>query len=607
MSIKLKLAIMFLGVAIIPTLFVSILTFNNYQHSLEATHLEQMWNISVFKTNDIETHFNRLKIELGIMQGSYVIRKGLPGLGKFVDEPSSTEFSDSIKMLDEQLPKANSLLGLVDIMLVCPDGRIVYSSNLRHRPEEIGKRLPELKMKAFEDNKNGPSVSEIFPSKLESNRPGMLITTPVYEPENVLAGVLVFETDIESTCKMIGDMAEVGQTGEILLGRKEGDKVIFLSSLKYDHGTASTRAIRIGDRIGVPIQLAVQGRNGAGQSIDYRGEDVLAAWRYIPSLDLGVVAKIDTREAFADAVNLRNLAMTILVLVSLLAGIIAFSVAKSISGPISALKKGVEIIGHGNLDYKVATDSKDEIGQLSREFETMTGNLKKVTDSRDFERRRLHQVLDSLPAYVVLLTPDYHVAFANRFFEDRFGKAGGRRCYEYLYQRDIPCESCETLKALKTNAPHRWNWIGPDGRSYEVSDFPFSDTDGSPLVLEMGIDVTERKRAEVELLKYRNNLETLVSERTSQLKIVNDNLQVEIEERRRAEKKILIEIEERKRAEKEAQEHVQELSRFNKTMVDRELRMMELKKQINEFCIKTGEPERYGLDEIKQVNDGNAQ
>ena len=49
---------------------------------------------------------------------------------------------------------------------------------------------------------------------------------------------------------------------------------------------------------------------------------------------------------------------------------------------------------------------------------------------------------------------------------------------------------------LKTDAPHHWEWTGPDGRNYDIYDFPFTDADGSPLIMEMGIDITERKRAE---------------------------------------------------------------------------------------------------------------
>jgi hypothetical protein len=112
------------------------------------------------------------------------------------------------------------------------------------------------------------------------------------------------------------------------------------------------------------------------------------------------------------------------------------------------------------------------------------------------ERQRLNEVLDLLPAGAALLSPDYHVPFANRVFEERFGKSNGQRCYEYLFNRTAPCENCETFNVLKTNAPHRWEWTGPDRRHYDLYAFPFADADGSPLIMEMGIDITERKRTD---------------------------------------------------------------------------------------------------------------
>ena len=106
-------------------------------------------------------------------------------------------------------------------------------------------------------------------------------------------------------------------------------------------------------------------------------------------------------------------------------------------------------------------------------------------------------MLDKLPAYLVLLSPDYHVPFANRFFEERFGKSDGRRCYEYLFHRTEPCEICETYKVLKTSASRTaGSGPGPDGRNYDIYDFPFTDADGSPLIMEVGLDITERKQAE---------------------------------------------------------------------------------------------------------------
>jgi PAS domain S-box-containing protein len=112
------------------------------------------------------------------------------------------------------------------------------------------------------------------------------------------------------------------------------------------------------------------------------------------------------------------------------------------------------------------------------------------------ERQRLYDVLETLPVYVCLLDSDYRMPFANRYFREAFGESGGRRCYDFLFDRTEPCEICETYRVMETREPHQWHWEGPNGRNYEVYDFPFVERDGSMLVLEMGIDITERKQAE---------------------------------------------------------------------------------------------------------------
>jgi PAS domain S-box-containing protein len=128
------------------------------------------------------------------------------------------------------------------------------------------------------------------------------------------------------------------------------------------------------------------------------------------------------------------------------------------------------------------------------------------------ERQRFNDVLESLPAYVVLLTPEYHVSFANRFYRERFGESRRLRCFEHLFGRTEPCEVCEIHGVLKDRVPQEWEWTGPDGRMYSVFSFPFTDTDGTRLILEMGIDITERKQAEAELRKKEKQIRFFASQ-----------------------------------------------------------------------------------------------
>jgi len=184
----------------------------------------------------------------------------------------------------------------------------------------------------------------------------------------------------------------------------------------------------------------------------------------------------------------------------------------------------VESMKAGAHDYISKVNLKRLVPAIEREMrEAAVRRERRSTEKAlEFERRRFDEVLETLPVLVALLTPDYHVSFANRIFRDRFGDSLGRRCFEYCFgSRSARCEFCETHNVLKSNTPHHWEYACPDGRHYEIHDYPFIDADGAPLILKTGIDVTERKRAEEELRLHRDHLEELVKQRTEELALLN--------------------------------------------------------------------------------------
>lgn len=60
----------------------------------------------------------------------------------------------------------------------------------------------------------------------------------------------------------------------------------------------------------------------------------------------------------------------------LFAILFAYWIAQSIIAPIHRLQKGVEVIGKGNLNYKINVESRDEIGAFAKAFREMTLKLK---------------------------------------------------------------------------------------------------------------------------------------------------------------------------------------------------------------------------------------
>jgi signal transduction histidine kinase len=155
--------------------------------------------------------------------------------------------------------------------------------------------------------------------------------------------------------------------------------------------------------------------------------------------------------------------------------------------------------GYANIygtDITERKKAEDELKKLNDELEE---RVRQRTEQVSAERQRLYNVLEALPVYVILLDKDHRVPFANKVFRERFGESHGRRCHEYLFKLDGECSGCITYNVYRENKPQHWYWTGPDGRDYDIYDFPFKEADGSTLILEMGIDITEQKRMEKQL------------------------------------------------------------------------------------------------------------
>ena len=118
---------------------------------------------------------------------------------------------------------------------------------------------------------------------------------------------------------IIQDVTGLGNTGEVLIVKKINDKIVFLNPLRHDPKAALKRTVKLGDPLAA-CSASLQGKTGTGEMVDYRGEKVIAAWNYIPRIKWGMVAKIDVKEAFIEAENLKNLVLIILLIISGLSG-----------------------------------------------------------------------------------------------------------------------------------------------------------------------------------------------------------------------------------------------------------------------------------------------
>ncbi|BAI60126.1 putative histidine kinase [Methanocella paludicola SANAE] len=174
---------------------------------------------------------------------------------------------------------------------------------------------------------------------------------------------------------------------------------------------------------------------------------------------------------------------------------------KALRGHYSRLKAAVDryerVAGKKEL-YRGLYDLEAERDRIKAQHDELREDeaRRKVADAVEFERKLLFDVLENLPAFIYLQARDHSIRFANQTFRKIFGEPENRPCYELIQRSDAPCPDCPTFRVFDTLLPQQWEWTDKMGNIYQIYDYPFTDVDGTPLVLEMGIDITERKRAE---------------------------------------------------------------------------------------------------------------
>lgn len=127
-------------------------------------------------------------------------------------------------------------------------------------------------------------------------------------------------------------------------------------------------------------------------------------------------------------------------------------------------------------------------------------------------------MLDKIPVILNVLRPDYTMKWCNQEYINAVGDNTGKLCYKSQFNYDKPCKECQAFIPLQTGKPHHWEWTIPDGRTIDIFNFPFKDADESPLIMEMAIDITERRKAENELKELNEVLEYKVEERNEEVR-----------------------------------------------------------------------------------------
>jgi PAS domain S-box-containing protein len=282
-------------------------------------------------------------------------------------------------------------------------------------------------------------------------------------------GLLLFQVDARPFLRQITRPWPHSQpSAEMLLVGRDGDEAVILNERRYPLDAVPGLRIAMAAHPKAPAVLAVQGREGVINGMDYRGRMVVAALKQVPGTPWSLVTKVDEGEVYGP---MRQQVWTTALLLLGLTAMVAM---------------GFGLVMHHR-------DAERILGQLAVERE------RKVLAERS-------EYLMRHASDIILLTDlQGRILESNLAASEHYGYSSGQLRELRLQDLRAPAMSgqvLERLRDLKAAGSARFESVH---RRRDGTDFPAEisvrviDLGGESFVLHFIREITERKAAEAAL------------------------------------------------------------------------------------------------------------
>lgn len=346
-------------VSLVPLIVVSLLFFFHERNSRTEEALDRLEAVAhVQKARVGASIFDYFGVDLPVALSRTEMLRLVAVYSEKGDEANLALLKDEI----DKLVAVSTVFN--EVSLVSLDGIVIVASDGARVGQDLSSS--EFVMTARYGNRLGPwSLDDA--GELIQGVAGPLVV------DGVSLAILVIEMSGRNLLDLVADRTGLGETGETVVAvRDERGDAVFITPVRFDPNAAFSRRVPR-TALEVPITQALLGNETLFRvAIDYRGEEVLAASRYISGAGLGLVVKIDTSEAFARVGDLRLIVTLGIGVIGIIAIVSAVFLARSIVDPIEELRDVALVVAGGDFDVRAVTRRGDEVGQLTHVFNLMT-------------------------------------------------------------------------------------------------------------------------------------------------------------------------------------------------------------------------------------------
>lgn len=354
-------------VSVITLLVTAYLSFNYGEQILREKANDLLIGESTARGNAI-----RLLFESQIDQNQILANE--PMIKTLVNELNQTPENEFDKIRENKLgdfltqiqafqTRVGFSMGFEDVKIIGANGKVFFSlskltdNNFLHDP--LFQKGLKTSTIDFEPTNTGKK---------------MIIVSPIFAPDSKKddepIGVVISRMRTESLDNILADRSGLGETGEVYI---VSDGFLMLSESRF-----IDRAIFKQKVDTIPVQKCFrEGEEFAGFYPDYRKIPIYGSSYCANDLGFVLLAEIDEAEIIQPILVLQNRIFQTGLIITAVMTIIAFILSKSLSRPLIKLKNAANQVASGDFHIRTNITTRDEIGELSYAFDSMTEKLQR--------------------------------------------------------------------------------------------------------------------------------------------------------------------------------------------------------------------------------------
>lgn len=442
------------------------------------------------------------------------------------------------------------------------------------------------------------------------------------------------------------------KSAQSFLVKREADNIVLLNNCTENNNSALNMTFRISDFPEMPAVKAVSGSSGIVEGENYSGKDVIAFVSKVPGTKWFIISKIDSEEALTPARTAFNTIFLIAALVIFLfgTGMLFISRSQKYKYYKELAKKSAELAeSEANLkitlssigDGVIATDREGRITMLNKTAQALTGWS--IEDAKTRDIREVFRIINAhtrkevlnpveivmkdgitvgLANHTILISKDgkeYQIADSAAPIVDEGGNIHGMILVfsDVTEKYEIQEKTAENERFLNSMISNLKGVVyrckNDEAWTMTFLNKEFKELTGySPEeFMENGSKKFNDIIFEHDRIKVKEAVEKALTDKrhfTVEYRIVHSSGEIiwvlekgkgifDNEGNLRFLEGFITDITLNKTAEIQIREKSDELERANKLMIGRELKMVELKKEINELLAELGRERKYTVND----------